>query len=230
MPAPGKAAVIGKRLGKSHADARARGSGEADEKCVIELLRGECSREYREPAWKPNHPSAPPAPAAQSAARTGGAAPALRLPSHWPGSFSSSSSCARCSWVALFVGKIIEQLPYAGILREGRCLFIKAARLHFHGAGFLADRFDAHRPDQPQRRTLHESAHILPADQRNVFAKLLPVEFDQSSAGVRILLRACLRTWPRMRDNPAAVLRQNRSTPARLLLPEKWPEPALRVR
>jgi hypothetical protein len=57
-----------------------------------------------------------------------------------------------------------------------------------------------------KRRTLHEPTHVLPPDQRNVFAKLLPVTIRSIFCDATILLRACLRTSPPMPDNPTAAL------------------------
>ena len=41
MAASGQAAVVGQRLGKSHADARADAGGQADEKSFQTAVRGE---------------------------------------------------------------------------------------------------------------------------------------------------------------------------------------------
>ena len=47
MAAPGQAAVVGQRLGKSHADARADGGGQADEKGGRAAVRGERGAKQR---------------------------------------------------------------------------------------------------------------------------------------------------------------------------------------
>ena len=46
-PSAGEAAIVGERFGKTHADARAHGSSEADEKCVPTLVRCDGGGEQR---------------------------------------------------------------------------------------------------------------------------------------------------------------------------------------
>jgi hypothetical protein len=75
--------------------------------------------------------------------------------------------------LTLFIGKIIEQLAYAGVLRARCSFFIEAARFDFHRGSFFANRFDAQRADQPQGWPFHKSADVLAANQRNVFAEFL---------------------------------------------------------
>ena len=104
------------------------------------------------------------------------------------GSFSLSSSCARSSCSR---SSLIRSSSSCRTLASWRAPppFRKiAASPHFHRAGFFADRFDAQRPNQPECWTLHKSAHILTANQRNVFTELLLVEFDQAPAVTRFFL------------------------------------------
>ncbi len=47
VAAAGEAAIVGERFGKTHADARAHGSSEADEKCVPTFVRCDGGGEQR---------------------------------------------------------------------------------------------------------------------------------------------------------------------------------------
>jgi len=40
-------------------------------------------------------------------------------------------------------------------------------------------RLNPQRAYQPQRRPIDKPAHVLPSNQRNMFAKLLPIELQQ---------------------------------------------------
>jgi hypothetical protein len=82
---------------------------------------------------------------------------------------------------ALLLGQVIEQLADAGVLGAAGRLFIEAARLHFHGGGFFAHGIEAQRFGEPDRAPMHEAAHVIAADQGNVFAELALVKFDQAA-------------------------------------------------
>ena len=60
-------------------------------------------------------------------------------------------------------------------------------RLILHGLGLIANALDAERADQPVRLALVIAAHMLAADQRDVFAEALLVQRDQRGA-VAVLL------------------------------------------
>ena len=80
---------------------------------------------------------------------------------------------------AFFVRQVVKKLADARVLCASRRLFVEEAGFDFERAGLFAHGIDAHRSNQPQCRSLHKTANVMTADQRNVFAELLPVQFDQ---------------------------------------------------
>ena len=52
----------------------------------------------------------------------------------------------------------------------------------------MGDGFEAERADQPQRAVAHESFHVLPPNQRHVFAELETIEIEQHAAMLDLLL------------------------------------------
>src|SRR5580692_8837520 len=187
MPAPRQTAVIRKRFSKSHADSRAGGRGEAHEECVI----GTARRKSRRKNWRQRRYGTIHQPRQAGLHNLQHEEPPLRflfIGFYIGRKLFLVQFLGSLFVFALFIDEIVKQLPDAGILRALRRLFIEAARLHFHGAGFLAHRLDTQRTNQPKRGTLHKSAHVLPPDEGDMFAKLLAEEFDQPPAVPRFLL------------------------------------------
>jgi RNase adapter protein RapZ len=186
MPASGKASVIGKRLGKSHADSRAHRCSEPDPESIPTICRGErCGENWSQRRYRTIDQSRESG--LNDLQNEEASLRPLFIGFHIGRKLFLVQFLRALFVLAFFVDKIVEQLPDAGVLSARRRLFVKPARFHFHRAGFLADRVDAQRAHQPKRRTLHESADVLAANQGNVFAKLLLKELDQPSAVPRFL-------------------------------------------
>lgn len=64
--------------------------------------------------------------------------------------------------------------------------FIEPASFDFDCACLLANCVEPQRPDQPNRCALDESLHVTAANERYVLAKLLLIEFDQTTAVARL--------------------------------------------
>ena len=73
--------------------------------------------------------------------------------------------------VAFLLGQVAEQLADAGVGGAPAGGLVKASRLHFHGFGGFLDGFQAERAHEPDGFAVHEAAHVLPADVRDVFAE-----------------------------------------------------------
>src|SRR5258708_2842737 len=126
MPAPGQAAVVGKCLGESHADARTRRCGKSNEECVPTIMGGEGSGEDRsECGDRAIHQSG----------------------ETWLHNLEDKQAPLRTLFIfldagrqlffveflsaffvfAFFVDQIVEQLSDAGVLRAAGGLFVEAA-------------------------------------------------------------------------------------------------------
>jgi hypothetical protein len=89
----------------------------------------------------------------------------------------------------LFVRKVAEELSdrcIAGLLCGG---FVKAARFDLHQGGFPAGFLRADTRRQPRWPSNCESFHILPANERDVFAKLCLVKVEQAVTMARLFVR-----------------------------------------
>ena len=71
-------------------------------------------------------------------------------------------------------------MPVSVVRRAGG--FVKAAGFHFHAFGGLLDGLQAERPDEPDGFAVHEAAHVLPPDERDVVAEARFVKFEQAMA------------------------------------------------
>ena len=80
-----------------------------------------------------------------------------------------------------FIGEIIEQLPDAGVLGSLRGFFVETTRFQLDGASLPAYCVEAERPNQPHWFALHETTHILAANQRDVLAEFFAIQFDQAA-------------------------------------------------
>ena len=104
----------------------------------------------------------------------------------------SSSARSPSSW----------RMPASVVLLRGR--LVEAARLHLHRAGLVAHGFEAAAAGSSQTGLrFDEALHVLPANQRDVFAEALPVKFDQAVAVAGLFARACLRRSAAERESPA---------------------------
>src|SRR6476646_9859423 len=90
--------------------------------------------------------------------------------------------------VPLFVREIVKQLPDAGILRTPRGFLIEAARLELNGAGLPSHRLEPKGTHQPNRLALHEAAHVLAANERDMFSEFLLVQLDKPPTVPRFFL------------------------------------------
>ena len=90
--------------------------------------------------------------------------------------------------VSLLFGQITEQLADANILRTARSDLIELLGLEFHAFRCFLDGLQAEWPNELNGAAIHEPAHVLPADERDVVAELLPVEVDEPVA-VAVLVR-----------------------------------------
>src|SRR4051812_269038 len=88
----------------------------------------------------------------------------------------------------LFGSEIAQELPDRGIPRSPRSPGIEALRLRFHELGLLTHLVQSERLTQPYRLALHESAHILPADQRNAVAEFAPEQVQQAMSVAAFLI------------------------------------------
>src|SRR6266581_1587783 len=73
----------------------------------------------------------------------------------------------------LFLGEIIEELANAGITCPLRGGFVKAARFDFHQGRFSARVLRPEGSGEPRRAAHDKALHILPPDERNMFAESL---------------------------------------------------------
>src|SRR5579863_668987 len=181
MTAAGEAAVIGERLGKSHADASAERGCHADQKSVPGIAGGECGSEDR-------------CERRDGAIHQTGQAGLHNLQNEKPAArpffilrnigaqFFFFQLLGAVFVSALFLGQVVEQLADAGILSSSRSLLVEPASFYLDGAGFVAHDVKAERPSQPDRLSLYEAFHVMAADEWNMFAEFLPVQVDQSSA------------------------------------------------
>ena len=71
---------------------------------------------------------------------------------------------------------IAEQLPDARVGGPLRRVLVEAPRLRLHQGRLLARRRQPQRPHQPHRLAADEALHVMPADERDVVAELLPVQ------------------------------------------------------
>jgi hypothetical protein len=80
---------------------------------------------------------------------------------------------------ALFLGEIAEQLAGRRVRGPLGRLGVIARVFVLHLLGVIAHLVEAERPHQPQWWVRDEAFDVLAADQRQVFAEPLAVEFDQ---------------------------------------------------
>src|SRR5579884_2841119 len=173
-------------------------------------------RQIQAPAWTPTHPSIPPGPVARSAEQKAASARLLRRPSRCPAAFP-------CRVPARALRGRVLQSPdrpvIAGYSRPEsvRLPFRKSAESPPPWLKLLCARL-RFATDAPARAQGVRQIHARPAcGSRECVLQIGGDRVPANVAGVRILLRACLQTSRPSLDNPAAIPRQNRHRPARLL-------------
>ena len=82
--------------------------------------------------------------------------------------------------LAFLGGEIAQQLAEGSVTGAARGLCVEAPRVGLHDSGLFADLFQIERLQQPQRLALHETAHVLTADQQDALAEQLAVQLDQA--------------------------------------------------
>ena len=172
MAAAGEAAIVGERLRKAHADARAERCRQPHLERIETALRGQRRGEHRRQRGdRPIHQSSQPGlhDLQYEQAPVGFVLAVLDVGLQLGLLQLLGAILVR----ALFLRQIVQQLANAGVLRAGGGLLVEAAALHFHGAGLIADGVEAERLHQPDRIAMHEAAHVLAADQRDMLAELL---------------------------------------------------------
>src|SRR5713226_512086 len=107
---------------------------------------------------------------------------------------------------ALLLSQVVEQLPHARVHRSGGRRLVEAARLHFHCACLVPDRFKPEWPYQPDRFPVHEPSDVVTAKERYVVTKLLPKEFDEAPPMARFLLPHAVEDRRRSRKALAEAL------------------------
>ena len=83
---------------------------------------------------------------------------------------------------ALFLRQVVEQLANVRIFGSRGRAFVEAACLDLDGAGLLAHGVKTERPHEPHGSALHETLHVLPANERNVFSESSAIRFDEPSS------------------------------------------------
>src|SRR5262249_41359826 len=84
--------------------------------------------------------------------------------------------------LAFLLGQVTEELPNARVGRPLERSLVESSGFQFHGLDFLAHRLEAERPDQPDWFSVHKAFHVLPAQERDVFAKSLTVQINEPMA------------------------------------------------
>ena len=132
----------------------------------------------------------------------------------FPQSRSAVCSCC-CSASARSPSSLRTE---ASVGARGR-LPVEALGLEFHALRHLADGIEAERAELPNRAARDEAPHILPADQRNVFAEFR-AGYSSISCWRCSLSSAAIsvKTLAPSRDSHPAVLRRCRRIDAAVLL------------
>jgi hypothetical protein len=184
LAAAGQTAVVGQRLRKAHADARAAAGGEADQKSFPTAVRSERGgKQRRQRRDRAVHQSGQP--------RLNDLQQEepflLRLVVFTELGDGDAFSGMRV--IAFLLRKIAEQLPDARVGCATSGNFVKSFRFQFHAFGGFLDDFQAERTHEPDGAAVHKSAHVLPADKRHVVTETAFVKFEQAVA-VAILFAA----------------------------------------
>jgi hypothetical protein len=82
-------------------------------------------------------------------------------------------------------GKACQQIAHGVIARRLRRAPVEARSLVFHFLGELANGVEPERAVEPDRTARDEAFHVLPPDQRQKFAKFLPVEVEHAASRAR---------------------------------------------
>src|SRR5579883_1192828 len=78
-----------------------------------------------------------------------------------------------CGVLALFIGKLVEQLARGRVRHAVRGLLIEAHGFHFHDSGVFARRVDTQWPHEPERTAFQKPFHVFTANRWNMIAKAL---------------------------------------------------------
>ena len=177
MAASGQAAVVGQRLGESHADARADARGKADEKSLRTAVCGKRGgEERRERRNRAVHQTG------ESGLDDLQEKKSFRLRFFVLAQFCVSDFFGGVRVVAFFLGKVAEQLADSRVRRPSRGDFIKPQRLDFHRLGGFLNSLQAERTHKPDGFAIYKTAHVLPPDVRDMVAETRFVKFKQAMA------------------------------------------------
>src|SRR5580700_119423 len=101
---------------------------------------------------------------------------------------------------AFLLSQVIQQLADTSILSLHRGPFIKSPGFDLDCAGLPPDHIEPEWPHQPHRLPRHKTLHVLPANQRDVLTKLLPIQLDESSTVARFVTAHSLKHRSRGRE------------------------------
>jgi hypothetical protein len=188
MPAPGERAVVGQRFRKPHRDAGADGGREADEK-RLQSVRGR-ERGGKQRRQRRHRAVHQPGEARLHDLQHEHAPLHLGFGSARVPGQVLLAELVRQALVSRFgCREIAQELAHARVGRALLCALVELPRLIFALLGLVAHLVEAERPYHPDRLVLHEAAHVLAADERDVLAEALPIELDQPAAMLVLLLR-----------------------------------------
>jgi len=181
VTAAGKAAIVGKRFGKTHADACSYGRRKANAEGIPTAVGCKRGRKYgRERGNRTIHQSREPRLNDLEYKR-----PPARLvfvEADFRLQFIFFESYGPFFVVPLFLDEIIEQLTGARVVGAFRRSFVEATAFHFHHACLFANVIKREGSREPDGLAREEAFDVLAAYERNVFAELLTEQIDQATA------------------------------------------------
>jgi hypothetical protein len=119
---------------------------------------------------------------------------------------------------ALRLCEIVEELSHARVLRPHARALVELPALDFHRARLLPHGIESQWPHEPRRSPMHEVAHVLASNERDVFAEATSVELEKARAVRRFLLAHSVEHGCRARERRAKSLGVVRVDPLVLLL------------
>ena len=187
MAAAGETAIVGESLSETHTDSSANGSGKANQKSVPTISRGNRgSKDGCERGDGAIHQS-----------RQAGLnnleqeKPALSLLFSYQLTASKFFLLKLLRAVvvrAFLLGKVVEKLADASVLRASGGVLVEALCLDLSRADLLADAIHIEWLEEPDWFATDEAAHVGASDERYVFPEFLPEKLDQTAAMPRFLL------------------------------------------
>ena len=183
MAPSGEAAVIGQRLGKTHADARADAGREPDEKSLPTVVRGKSGGEQ----WCQRR---------NRAVHQANQTRLNDLQEKQPfllgrvrfAELGQGDPFGGVRVVAFLFGEISEQLADAGVGCAASGGLVKSFRFHLHALGGFLDGLQTKRAHEPDGAAVHEPAHVLTPDERHVITEAVFVKFQQAMAMTVLLM------------------------------------------